>query len=282
MKNRISFILGKKIFVFFFSLIYLNLIACTGVKSNQASEASNITKENSISGSYVSGNDSPLQKDIDKAKKEGKTVFLVVTEKNISATKALDIAKQANKLQKKSVVLQMNRDDVANKSLVDKYGLAGAPVPIVLVIATNGVAIGGLMENQLTAEALINLIPSPKQTEVYLALNDKKPVIIVVSKKSFIDKKSVLEKCNEAISKLKTKPVLIEVDMDDKNEAGFLKQLQVDILSTKTITFVSNVKGEITGTYISTPDVNNITKAAMLVKQSGGCCPGGSGKGCGK
>jgi len=272
----------NKICIFFLSLIYLNLIACTGVKSNQASETTNISKESNIPGNSVSGNDSPLQKDLDKAKKQGKTVFLVVTEKNISATKAIDIAKQANKLEKKSVVLQLNRDDEANKSLVNKYGLAGAPIPIVLVIASNGIAISGLQENQLTAEALVNLVPSPKQADVYLALNDKKPVIIVISKKSFTDKKSVLEKCNEAISKLKTKPVLIEVDMDDKNEKSFLTQLQVDMLSDKTITIVSNIQGEITGTYISTPDVNNITKAAMMVKQSGGCCPGGSGKGCGK
>ncbi|MCK5422055.1 MAG: hypothetical protein KAJ08_07820, partial [Deltaproteobacteria bacterium] len=53
-----------------------------------------------------------VQSDIEKANKEGKTVFLVVTEPGVTgAEKAVSIAKQANKKATKSTVIEMNRAD---------------------------------------------------------------------------------------------------------------------------------------------------------------------------
>jgi len=105
--------------------------------------------------------------DLETANKNGNSVFLVVTDPNITGTdKALEIANKAKTNVTKSVVLQMNRSDAANTELVTKYRLAGAPLPLILVIASNGVVTAGYTLNQATPELLVKAVPSPKKSEV--------------------------------------------------------------------------------------------------------------------
>ena len=107
-----------------------------------------------------------VQTDIEKANNKGKTVFLVVTEPGVTGVeKAVSIAKQANKKVTKSTVIEMNRADSTNSQLVKKYRLAGAQLPLILVVASNGVAAGGLTVDQATPESLLKMIPKNFQKQ---------------------------------------------------------------------------------------------------------------------
>lgn len=221
--------------------------------------------------------------EIAKAKKEGKTVFLVITGKSTTDfAKAEKIAKDANQKVKKSVVVKLNKDEAANSGLVSKYGIANVPVPFLLVISPKGVATGGYASDQATVEQLIKAIPSPKQDEALLALNEKKPVYIVVSKKSLKDKAAIVANCKAASAKVASKPPVIEIDIDDAAEKAFLTQIGVTTITDKSIVVVANGTGQITETFKETPTIEKLTAAANKIVKSGGCCPGGSSKGCGK
>ena len=221
-----------------------------------------------------------VQSDIEKANKEGKTVFLVVTKPGVTgAEKAVSIAKQANKKVSKSTVIEMNRADSTNSQLVSKYGLAGAPLPLILVVASNGVAAGGLPAARATIESLVNMIPSPKKAEVLQALSEKKAVFVVSSRKSMADQAKVFDTCKAACSQMKNNAVFIPIDMDDKKENPFLSQLKVNALSTEPVTAVINTQKQITGSFNGPVEVKKLVDAAA--KKAGGCCPGGSKKGCG-
>jgi hypothetical protein len=222
-----------------------------------------------------------VQSELDKARNEGKVVFLVVTGTVVADNeKALAIAVQANKLKSNSTVIKMGRDDEANKELVTKFGIAGVAPPLILVISPGGVAVGGYQLDKATAENLLKLLPSPKKDEVLIAINNKMPVFVVVSKKSFTDQVKSLESCKSALTQMGNKVKIVQIDFDDSKETDFIKQLGVNTSSATTATVVINTSGQITETYYGPADATILANSAKKVIKS--CCPGGSKSGCGK
>ncbi|MHC5074316.1 MAG: hypothetical protein ACYTFE_05790 [Planctomycetota bacterium] len=220
-----------------------------------------------------------VQTDLEKANKKGNTVFLVVSEPGVTGLdKAVNIAEQARKSVTKSTVIEMNRADSTNSQLVKKYRLAGAPLPLILVVASNGAAAGGLPADRATPEGLVKIIPSPKQAEVFQALSENKSVFVVASRKSMTGRAKVFDTCKAACSQMKNNAVFVSIDMDDKKESSFLAQLKVNTLSTEPVTAVINNQRRITGSFNGSVEVTKLVDAAA--KKAGGCCPGGSKKGC--
>ena len=218
--------------------------------------------------------------DLETANKNGNSVFLVVTDPNVTGTdKALEIANKAKTSVTKSVVLQMNRSDAANNELVTKYRLAGAPLPLILVIASNGVVTAGYSLSQATPELLVKAVPSPKKSEVLKYLSDGKSVFIVVTGKSMAEKTTIMNTCQQACVEMENNAKMIEISLDDSRETQFLSELKVNMTATEPTTYVINSKGQVTGTF--TDDVNSTTLVASAKKvAASGCCPGGS-KSCG-
>lgn len=220
---------------------------------------------------------------ISAAKTAGKAVFLVVTGTGVAETdKAMLIAKGATDIFKNAVIVQMNRDDAANSQLVSEYRLAGAPLPLILVISSKGFPTGGYILAQATSENLAALIPSPKLEDVYAAINNGKYAIVAFSKKSFTDKSEVLKECKKAVALLNNEAILVEVDLDDNKEANFLNQLRIDKSQLNaSLTLVINKQGQIAGTATTVPDATKLV-AAATTPVKGGCGPGCGPAGCAK
>lgn len=268
----------------FVSVMIVMLLAFFTISIHGSNAVNNTTagkrmiENQKSSGSQVAMAGS-VRDDLEKAKKEGKAVFLIVTGLGtLDISGALETANQANKQVKKSVVLQMNRDDATNGDYVKKFGISGVQVPFILVVSAKGYAVGGFPAGQATAENLVKLVPSPKYDEVLTSLNNKKPVFVVVSKTSFTDKTGVLVNCKSAAGQVKSSPEIVEVSMDDANETDFLKQLGVSTVSKATVVVVINAAGNITGTFTGTTDAKVLTEAAQKVVKS--CCAGGNSSGC--
>ena len=275
----------KKIKLIMGMLVLTPLISCSNSNSSNASNAENNTTGAGTSATATTAKESSATAAaLGKAKKEGNAVFLVITGTGATTIKsAVDVANEAKTLVKKSVVVQMNRDDAANSALVAEFGVGTVAVPFILVISHNGVPVAGLPSNQATGGMLMKSVPSPKQDDVLLAINQKKPVIIVVSKKSFTDKATILENCKTATTKLTSKPVTVEIDMNDVNEKAFLTQVNAATSTNgKSITIVISAAGQINETFTETPTAEKIITAVKKVAKSGGCAPGacGSNKKC--
>ena len=227
-------------------------------------------------------NTSKIQVELDKAKKDGKAVFVVVTGNGVTEIdKATAVAKGANAIYKNSSVLQLDRDDAANSPLVAEWRLAGAPLPLVLVVSPKGQLSGGRILSEATAENIAALIPSPKLEEVYASIAASKPALVVFTKKSLNDRKEVLQECKNAVALLKNNAIVIEVDMDDTNEVNFINQLRIDKASMVTTTLVINTQGQVAGTSTSVPDPAKLASAATAPVKSG-CGPGCGPAGCAK
>jgi len=223
------------------------------------------------------------KQDIEKANKKGQVVFLVVTEKgNTKNQEAMILAQNAQKTIVESTVLELDRGNVVDQALVKEYGLAGAPAPLILVIAKNGYVAGGELLSNLTAETLIKMVPTPKEEDVIKAINDGKHAILVFSKKSFTDRKEAIKNSKEAVSMLNGEAVFIEVDMDDPKETNFTNKLRIDKSKTNaSTTLVFNKQGQLAGTSTTIPDAQKLVSAAKTPVK-GGCGPGCGPAGCGK
>jgi len=284
-KSKTNALLSGKLSLIALVFFMLSNISFGSVRNNINPADKKISNEFNISlfNPIVTGNPSL---DIDKAKKEGKAVFLVITGTGAAGLdKAITMAKEANGKVSKSVLIQINRDDKGNNSLVTKLGIANVPVPFIMVISHKGVAAGGYPSTQATSDLLVKAVPSPKQDEVLFAISEKKPVYIVVSKKGLTDKTTVLANCKSASTKVTSKPAIVEFDINDSKESAFLKQIGITSITDKTITLVVNTAGQLTDKYEGIALESALMGSANKVIKSSGCAPGacGSGKkGCGK
>lgn len=276
-----------KVSLLSFSVISLwALTACgnSNAVNKQASPSTEVTQtaqpEQLVA---LPSSNSKIKTDLEKAKKEGKAVFVVVTGTGVTETdKATTVAKGANAIYKNAAVVQMDRDDAANSQLVAEWRLAGAPLPLLLVVSPKGQLTGGMVLAQATAENIAALVPSPKLEEVQEVISNKKPAFVVFTKKSYSDRAEVLQACKEAVTILKNNAAVIEVDLDDIKETSLIDRLEVDKSSKETTTQVVNVQGQIAGTSSGLPDAAKLAAAAIAPPKSG-CCPGGAGSsGCAK
>lgn len=215
--------------------------------------------------------------EIEKAGKSCKPVFLVAYNSNgADYDKAVAIADEAKKNFKgSSVVIKMNTTDAANNSLVTKYRLAGAPLPLILVLDKNSTIAGGLLLKDASAAKLIELIPSAKTSEVLKAISDGKSVYVVAYKESMTNQKTIMDNCAMACSKMDNNSVTVKVDMDDKKEARFLQSLKCDLNAKEPVTYVINKSGQLVGTHNGITDVNALVSSAKKAPAKS-CCPSGA------
>ncbi len=219
--------------------------------------------------------------DLQSASNHGDVAFLLVTEPGISGIqRAESIINEAMQQVKNSVLIELNRADKENLSLVGKYRLSGAQVPLILVFASNGAMAGGNLASKLTTQQLVNMVPSPKKAEVLKALQGGQAVFLTATRDGMSAKSDVADCCASASGQLRGKCTSIDVNMDDKAEAAFLKQLKVNTQSTEPVTVVINAQGQVTGSFNGPVDIAKLVQAATK-KVSSGCCPPGSGKSCG-
>jgi hypothetical protein len=223
------------------------------------------------------------QQDLDSAAKREKVAFILVTDQAATGVdQARDLIQQAMRQVKKSTLVEVDRSSPGNAELVAKYRLAGAPVPLILVAARNGIVAGGIPAGQATLEGLVALVPSPKKTEVLQALQGGKAVMITASRRGMATQSGANASCAAACGQLADKCVMVQIDMDDPQEAGFLTSMKVNLASTEPVTLVVNAQGQVAGTYTGAADVALLVQAAT--KKVGGCCPStvqGGAKSCG-
>jgi len=222
-----------------------------------------------------------LQGELEQAKAKKQSVFLVVTEDgDVNRDKAMNMANQAIDLVADAVVLELNRSNASNNSLIKQFGVSSAPVPLILVLAENGVLAGGSLMSQASPEKLVSAIPSPKKLEVMEAMRKGKSAFIVVSSKTMAEKSDIVNTCQQACIEMEQNAKIIQIDLDNPREKDFLASLKINTNITKPQTFVINSKGQVTGKFEGEVDSQNLVATAKKVAKSGGCCPSGSSKGC--
>ncbi len=212
------------------------------------------------------------------AQKDGNTAFLVVTEptsRKVAEMRAISV--EAQRRTPQSVVVEMDRSRPENRPIVKRYGLAGARLPLTLIIASNGAPAGGVPLLDNTLERLLDLVPSPQKAQTLLALFQRKAVFVVVFRPGMTEQAAVVAACHDAAATLKgegtkDKATVVQVSLDDKVEQSYLKLLDADHKATEVSTHVYGLSGRKTDVIKGTPKVEELVDAA---KKKAPCCPGG-------
>jgi hypothetical protein len=210
----------------------------------------------------------------------GHPVFLIVTDGGaVGLDAARRVVSDAQKLVPGASILEMNRADAANEAVVGRYRLATVPVPLILVIAPNGVAAGGARPDSVTAERLAGMVPSPAKAAFLKALDEGKATFLVFARSSMPDLPATTKAAEDAAASLKGAAVLVQVDLDSAKEAPFAAEMKQDVKATTPVTIVYNAKGRATETLRGVPTAATLAAAATKIPTStckpGECGPGG-------
>lgn len=224
-------------------------------------------------------NSDTVREQLSKAKENGNTVFMVVTDSKTSAEKLTQLVTEVTKELSKTQIIQMNTDDEKNVELVKEYKLSGAPMPLMILFSDRGLMLGGMIESQVTKENIIEAIPTPKYSEITYALSQGKPVLAIVSNNRFKSDKSARELCESAKKEMLDKAEVIIVDAEDAKESKLITMLNIKNKLEDTFIIAINGQGIMSGRFDAIPTKTDLITAANRVMQSG-CAPGGCGPTC--
>lgn len=208
------------------------------------------------------------------AQKAGRPTYLLVTAPRARGLEEMRLAVQeARKRAPHVAYVEMDRTQAANKALAKRYGLTGAPVPMVLVVAHNGAPGGGIRPGPKASSQLVALLPSPRKADTLLALFQRKAAFVVVGRPDMPGRAAALAACHKASANLKGKAAIIEVDLRDKYEQGFLKVLGADAKAKDVAVHVYALSGRKTQVLKGPAATAAALVKAATKKQE--CCPGG-------
>lgn len=214
--------------------------------------------------------------DLAEASRAAKTSFVVITDASATGTPAVTAAATEAATKADARVILLDRGASENAALVQKYRVATAPVPLVLVVAHNGLPVAGLTAGKVTAAALVAAIPSPRRLQTLTAFADGRAVFVVVSGEKMAGRAEAAEQASAAMRALeptKTKARLVLVDVADPKEERYLAELSLGALEVPTVV-VFNAAGKRITTLRAPWTAQALAEAA--VQTGATCCDGGT------
>ena len=176
---------------------------------------------------------------MDRAARDKKYLFAFFwirdDEQTVAMRKVFDQATQKLTDRAETVVVRVT--DAAENGIVEKFGLARAPLPLVLAIAPNGGVMGGF-PREFTEQDLLNAFASPSTEKCMKALQDGKLVFLCVQNGSTKSNDEALKGVNEftADTRYASATEVVMVDPSDSAEVSFLGDLKIDPSTTIAVT----------------------------------------------
>lgn len=189
----------------------------------------------------------PPAADVHAANAAGKAVFLVVTDGGQGRDEARRVAEAAASLAPGTTVLELDRQDPARARAVEAYRIAAAPVPLVLVVASNGVPVGAQRPADGAAARLVALLPSPAKAAWLKHASEGRITLLAFTHGGMAGRSAAWTAANEAVRRLEGRAGLVLVDTQDAAEARFLAQVKVSAEAAAPVVLVMNAKAQVLG-----------------------------------
>jgi len=164
--------------------------------------------------------------------------------------------------------------DPAEKRIVDKFSVRGAPMPLVLAVAPTG-APTRAFPKQFEEAQFQQAFVSPGTAKCMKAIMDRHLLLICVQN----GKTQFNQEAMQGVEAFKADPQyakvteVVTLNPADKAERSFLKDLEVDPQTTTAVTLLVTPPGAPIATFEGAVTKEQI--AAKLAAAQSGCCPGG-------
>jgi hypothetical protein len=210
---------------------------------------------------------------IDSAARSGKHLFIFFWKANDKQSQTMyGVFQSAMKKWGESTdSIGVNVTDPNEKSVVDKFGVSRAPMPLVVALAPNGAITKGFPikfdENQLR-EGFV----SPCTAKCLRCLQDRKLVLLCIQneKTEFTQVAMTAARSFKADAKYAKATEIVTLNPEDQGEAAFLKDLKVDPYTSQAVTVVLAPPGNPVATFVGA-----VTKNEIVAKVQAGPCAGG-------
>ncbi len=216
-----------------------------------------------------------------KAKKKYRFYFFYQTEDDQTQKmrKVYDDAMKKKAQRAESVVV--NITDPSKKTVVDKFDVSRAPMPLVLVLASNGAIIGGF-PNKFEEKQLLEAFVSPGMEKCLKALQERKLVFLCIqNEKTKQNDVAMLGVRNfKADARYGQATEIITLNPNNAAEVKFLKSLQINPNTDEALTAFIAPPGTIIAKFKGATDKDKLI--AALTAAASSCGPSGCGpSGCG-
>lgn len=219
---------------------------------------------------------------LQRAVNEGKYLYLFIYNDDSSNSVRLQslfnqtLQKLGDRVRSASIKLT----DPSERDIIEKFDLKRAPMPLALIIASNGAVMGGF-PSSFTEEQLMGSLASLGAANCLKALQDRKLVFLCLQNGHTTDNEAVLKGIGDfkRDARFTNASEVLMMDPSDKEEQQFLRQLGVNIHPSKATTVMIVPPGDVVGQYQGAVAkerlVSDLTKATSNSCCPGGCCPGG-------
>ena len=218
---------------------------------------------------------SPGATALEKAAKNNKYLFIFFWQEKSEQTNTMWGVFQTatKKFADRADAVQLNVADPAEKPIVDKFNVRGAPMPLVLAMAPNGAATRAFPESFDEAQ-LQEAFVTPCQAKCIKVIQDRRSILLCVQN----DKTQFSKEAMQGVQAFKADPQYIKgteivvLNPADKAEPKFLKALQVDPQTTTAVTLLVTPPGAPIARFEGAVTKDEI-EAKVKAAQSG-CGPG--------
>ena len=178
------------------------------------------------------------------------------------------------KLANRADSMAINVADPAEKPIVDKFGVRGAPMPLVLAIAPTGAATRAFPK-QLDEAKLQQAFVSPGTAKCMKAIQDRHSILLCVQN----DKTQLNQEAMQGVEAFKADPQytrgteIVVINPADDREQEFLKALQVDPRTPTAVTLVVTPPGAPVARFVGAVTKDQIeTKVKEAQSSCGPAC----------
>jgi hypothetical protein len=176
----------------------------------------------------------------------------------------------------------VNRDAASEREFVEQFGLKAAPMPVILVLAPNGVVAGGFLGSQVSGQQLVESLAGPAKQKCLKALQARKLVLLCAQNAGTKSNDAAMKGVNafKADPRFAEFTEVVLIDPADEGEKAFLAQLQIGPKVTEATTLMLAPPGSVLSTVTGATEKDALI-AALQRASSGcgtsGCAPSGCG-----
>jgi hypothetical protein len=216
---------------------------------------------------------SPGATAIGKAAKDNKYLFIFFFAGQDEYTGAMNgvFQKAMAKMTDRANSIAINVADPTERPIVDKFGIRGAPMPLVLAIAPTGAATRGFPKTFNEAQLLTAFV-SPCTAKCMRAIQDRHSILLCVQS----DKTQFNQEAMQGVEAFKADPQyakgteIITLNPAEDVEQPFLKALQVDSRTPTAVTLLVTPPGAPVARFVGVVTKDQIEVAVKAAQSSCG------------
>jgi hypothetical protein len=160
------------------------------------------------------------------------------------------LAAAMEKISERAMSVEVDVTAESEGGIVDRFRLQYAPMPLLLVVAPNGVVTGGFPV-RVNEQSLLSAFTTPRTTELLKALEEGKLVFVCVQNSKSKSRKQAMR----GVRKFRKDPrfadatEMITVDPADTAEHELLENLQIDPRTPEAVTVFFGPRGRPIGEF---------------------------------